>query len=186
MKNLIFILVSMIAVLGFIITFGITADIQKTTMNKNKQTFTFQPIGYFHSPLTPKTGAPRQGRLAESPIKGKIEMINEYEECLEGIQDFSHIYVLFVFDRSTNWTPKVTPPHATQSRGLFATRSPNRPNPIGITVLELEKREGRFLHVSGLDAFDQTPILDIKPYIGSIDAYPDASQGIEKELGITP
>jgi tRNA-Thr(GGU) m(6)t(6)A37 methyltransferase TsaA len=151
---------------------------------KREVSFMFNPIGTFHSPLTPETGAPRQGRFADPPIKGSIEIHEAYEACLDGVEDFTHLYVLFAFDRSEGWHAKVTPPHAEKARGLFATRSPNRPNPIGLTVVRLQKREGRILHVDGVDAFDGTPVLDIKPYIGSLDAYPEASRGVEDDLGI--
>lgn len=145
--------------------------------------FTFHPIGVFHSPLTRETGAPRQGRLAPE-LKATIEIAPAYEDCLKGLEAFSHIYVIFVFDRSRAWSASVTPPDAPKARGLFSTRSPNRPNPIGITAVRLIKCEGRILHVSGIDAFDQTPVLDIKPYVASIDCIPDANKNVEKELGL--
>ncbi|RJP20654.1 MAG: tRNA (N6-threonylcarbamoyladenosine(37)-N6)-methyltransferase TrmO [Candidatus Omnitrophota bacterium] len=152
------------------------------TTTKRKP-FTFIPIGEFHSPLTPASGAPRQGRFAPD-IKAVIEIDREYEECLEGIEDFDYIIVLFVFDRSQGWQAKVTPPGAPKSRGLFSTRSPRRPCPIGMTIVKLEKREGNRLHVSGIDAFDKTPVLDIKPYVVSIDCMPDAGRDVEHQLGI--
>jgi len=147
------------------------------------KSFPMHPIAVFHSPLTPKTGAPRQGRLAPE-IKATIEVFPEYEACVEGLESFSHIYVLFAFDRSGKWTAKVHPPRAKKARGLFSTRSPNRPNPIGLTAVRLVGREGRFLHVQGVDAFDNTPVLDIKPYVGSIDSFPDAGKKGAKELGL--
>ena len=149
----------------------------------SEKTFPIHPIGVFHSPLTPETGAPRQGRLAPE-IKATIEIFPEYESCVQGLESFTHVYVLFVFDRSGKWTPKVHPPRAKQSRGLFSTRSPNRPNPIGLTAVRLVGREGRFLHVEGVDAFDNTPIVDIKPYVGSIDSFPNASRKGARELGL--
>lgn len=148
-----------------------------------KKTFPFRPIGVFHSPLTPKTGAPRQGRLAPE-ITATIEVFPEYAACLKGLESFSHVYVLFIFDRSRKWTASVKPPRAKKSRGLFSTRSPNRPNPIGLTPLRLLKREGRILHVTGVDAFDGTPVVDIKPYVGSIDSFPDAGRVAARELGL--
>ena len=147
------------------------------------KTFPIHPIGVFHSPLTPQTGAPRQGRLAPE-VKATIEIFPEYERCVEGLESFSHIYVLFVFDRSRKWTASVRPPQAKKSRGLFSTRSPNRPNPIGLTAVRLVGRKGRILHVEGIDAFDNTPIVDIKPYVGSIDSFPDAGKQGAKELGL--
>ena len=149
----------------------------------SEKTFPIHPIGVFHSPLTPKTGAPRQGRLAPE-IKATIEIFPEYEKCVEGLESFTHVYVLFVFDRSRKWTASVHPPGAKKSRGLFSTRSPNRPNPIGLTAVRLVRREGRILHVEGIDAFDDTPVVDIKPYVGSIDSFPGAGRQGAKELGL--
>jgi tRNA-Thr(GGU) m(6)t(6)A37 methyltransferase TsaA len=136
--------------------------------------FSFRPIGAFHSPLTPETGAPRQGRLAPE-IEATIEILPEFENCLEGIEKFSHIHVLFIFDRSRRWSPKVRPPSSRKARGLFSTRSPNRPNPIGVTAARLIKREGRILHVAGIDAFDDTPVVDIKPYVSRIDSFEESA-----------
>ncbi len=155
-------------------------DEEPATIRKG---FMFTPIGEFHSPLTPQTGAPRQGRF-EPDIQATIEIDKQYEACLEGIEQFDYIIVLFVFDRSHGWHAKVTPPGAPKSRGLFSTRSPNRPCPIGMTIVKLEKREKNILHVSGVDAFDKTPVLDIKPYVASIDCFPNAGKEVEKELGI--
>jgi len=153
------------------------------TKKMTEKTFSIHPIGVFHSPLTPKTGAPRQGRLAPE-VKATIEIFPEYEKCVEGLESFTHVYVLFVFDRSGKWTASVHPPRAKKSRGLFSTRSPNRPNPIGLTAVRLVKREGRILHVEGIDAFDNTPVVDIKPYVGSIDSFPEAGREGAKELGL--
>jgi len=149
----------------------------------SRKTFPMHPIGVFHSPLTPQTGAPRQGRLAPE-IKATIEVFPEYAACVEQLESFSHIYVLFVFDRSGKWTPRATPPRTGKSRGLFSTRSPNRPNPIGLTAVRLTGRKGRILYVEGIDAFDNTPVLDIKPYVGSIDSFPKAGRQGARELGL--
>jgi len=155
------------------------SEIKKMT----EKTFPIRPIGVFHSPLTPKTGAPRQGRLAPE-VKATIEIFPEYENCVEGLESFTHVYVLFVFDRSGKWTASVRPPRAKKSRGLFSTRSPNRPNPIGLTAVRLVGRKGRILHVEGIDAFDNTPVVDIKPYVGSIDSFPGAGRQGARELGL--
>lgn len=149
----------------------------------SEKSFSIRPVGVFHSPLTPKTGAPRQGRLAPE-IKATIEIFPEFENCLEGLESFTHIYVLFAFDRSRKWTPTVRPGNSKKARGLFSTRSPNRPNPIGLTAVSLIGRKGRILHVEGIDAFDNTPVVDIKPYVGSIDSFPDASRQGAEELGL--
>ena len=148
-----------------------------------EKSFPMHPIGVFHSPLTPQTGAPRQGRLAPE-VKATIEVFPKYESCVAGLESFSHIYVLFVFDRSGKWTASVHPPRAKRPRGLFSTLSPHRPNPIGLTAVRLVGRKGRILHVEGIDAFDNTPVLDIKPYVGSIDSFPGAGRQAAKELGL--
>jgi len=149
----------------------------------SEKSFPMHPIGVFHSPLTPQTGAPRQGRLAPE-VKATIEIFPKYENCVGGLESFTHIYVLFAFDRSGKWTASVRPPRAKKSRGLFSTRSPNRPNPIGLTAVRLVGRKGRILHVEGIDAFDNTPVLDIKPYVGSIDSFPGAGRQAARELGL--
>lgn len=154
-----------------------------TDRSNEERRFSLNSIGIIRSPYTPNQRPPRQGRLAPD-VPATIEIYEKYEAGLEGIEDFDTIYVLFVFDRSQGWTAKVTPPGAAKARGVFSTRSPNRPCPIGLTVVRLEKREGRFLYIKGIDAFDQTPVLDIKPYIGSIDAFPDAGRKVEKDLGL--
>jgi len=152
-------------------------------MANDRPSFVFEPVGFFHSPYSPENRPPRQGRLAPD-VSATIEIYPEFEEGLEGIEDFDYIIVLFVFDRSQGWRAKINPPGTTKARGVFASRSPNRPCPIGLSVLRLEKREGRVLHVKGIDAFDQTPVLDIKPYISRIDAFPDENHKAEKNLGL--
>jgi tRNA-Thr(GGU) m(6)t(6)A37 methyltransferase TsaA len=97
---------------------------------------------------------------------GQIEIFPAYAPGLDGLEGFSHIIVLFHFHRAGASKLKVVPPGESKPRGVFATRSPHRPNPLGLTVLKLLGREGRILEVSGLDLIDGTPVLDIKPYTG--------------------
>jgi tRNA-Thr(GGU) m(6)t(6)A37 methyltransferase TsaA len=97
---------------------------------------------------------------------GRIEIFPEFAPGLDGLEGFSHIIVLFHFHKSGPGKLKVVPPGQSRPRGVFATRSPHRPNPIGLSVLRLRGREGRFLEVAGLDLVDGTPVLDIKPYTG--------------------
>jgi tRNA-Thr(GGU) m(6)t(6)A37 methyltransferase TsaA len=96
--------------------------------------------------------------------EGEIEIFSEYEEGLEGIERYTEIEVIFVFHKSRGPKLKVKPPHDTEERGIFATRGPVRPNPIGLTVMELLERKGRFLRVKNIDMIDGTPVLDIKPH----------------------
>jgi len=127
----------------------------------------FQPIGVIHSPFkNPEDIDPsrnvRPGGF--SRIAGEIEIFQPYSAGLKDIDGFSHLIVLFAFHRSRAGKLRATPPFQTQARGIFSTRSPHRPNPIGMTVVRLRGRRGNILHVSGVDMLEGTPVLDIKPY----------------------
>ncbi len=138
--------------------------------------FCFHPIGVIHSPYTPETGAPRQGRFRPD-VPAVIEIFPPFEKGLTDIESFSHLHVLFLFDRAKGWSPMVKTPWDERPHGVFTTRSFRRPNPIGLTVVKLVKREGRILRVQGIDAFDGTPVLDIKPYVPRVDSIPKARMG---------
>jgi len=140
----------------------------------------FESIGVIRSPYTPEKDTPFQGILAPD-VESTIVLEPEYEKGLTDIENFSHIIVLYAFDRSSGWSSMVKPPWDDKRRGVFASRSPRRPNPIGMTVVKLVGREGANLRVQGLDAFDGTPVLDIKPYIPRFDSV-DA-KGISEERG---
>ena len=137
-----------------------------------------QPIGVVHSPFKERVDAPRQPSAAQG-VLGSIELFpgHNFEQALEDIQSFNFIWVLFWFHLNTTWKPKVSPPRSGLRRGVFATRSPYRPNPIGMSVLELCKVSGLVLSVRSLDILDGTPVLDLKPYIPYTDSLPDASSG---------
>ncbi len=126
-----------------------------------------EPIGYIRSPYTDTTQIPK-GPGAKHDAEGVIEILPQFEEGLLDIEGFSHLYVLWVFDRSTDYALVGIPPVDTRPHGVFATRSPRRPNPIGLTTVRLIRREGTFLHVAGVDMLDGTPVLDIKPYLSSV------------------
>jgi len=145
-------------------------------------TIQYKPVGVFHSPLTPGTGAPRQGAL-EPSIKGSIEIFEPYVEALKDLDRSGYIIVLYHLDRSRDWHTPVRPPGSDHDLGLFATRSPNRPNPIGFGVVRLDSVEGTLLHVSGIDAFDGTPVLDIKPWLPSLDC-PGNKERTEMERAV--
>lgn len=132
--------------------------------------FTPQAIGFIHSPYTQPHSVPR-GLGARHLAEGTIELLREFEPGLKDIEGFSHLFVLWEFDRADGMDLIATPP-ADENRphGVFATRSPRRPNPIGLTVVELLGRDGHTLHVRGVDMLDRTPVLDIKPYLSSIPA----------------
>jgi len=148
-------------------------------------------IGIIHSPFKEKFGVPRQPGLVKGNI-GQIELLKPWnrEEALQGLDGFSHIWVVFIFHEAIKtveeWRPTVRPPRQGAKRqGVFATRSPYRPNPIGMSVLGYhgwEKRNGKiFINVSGLDLIDQTPVIDIKPYLPYADSLPDAVGGFAHE-----
>ena len=129
--------------------------------------FSPKPIGYVRSPYQNTKEIPK-GFGAKHQAEGMLEILPEFELGLTDIEGFSHLFVLWVFDRAEGFELFGIPPIDDRPHGVFATRSPRRPNPIGLTVVELLRRDGRILHVRGLDMLDGTPILDIKPYLSSI------------------
>jgi tRNA-Thr(GGU) m(6)t(6)A37 methyltransferase TsaA len=137
-----------------------------------------EPIGVVHSPFTEKMQAPRQPGVAQS-ADGSVELFagRDFEHALEDLATFRYIWIIFWFDRAQGWRPKVLPPRSETKRGVFATRSPHRPNPIGMSLVELLGIEGLVLAVKGLDLLEGTPVLDIKPYIPYADSRPDADHG---------
>jgi tRNA-Thr(GGU) m(6)t(6)A37 methyltransferase TsaA len=128
---------------------------------------TLEPIGYVRSPYQNPREVPR-GLGAKHDTEGTLDINPELEVGLTDIEGFSHLFVLWVFDRSDSAALLATPPSDDRPHGVFATRSPRRPNPIGLTVVELLRREGSRLHVRGIDMLDGTPILDLKPYLSSV------------------
>ncbi len=127
----------------------------------------FQPIGYAHTPYKNTSEVPK-GLGAKHQAEGVLEILPQFEAGLTDIDGFSHLIVLWVFDRAEGYELLATPPSDNRSHGVFATRSPQRPNPIGLTIVELVKQDGRSLHVRGVDMLEGTPILDLKPYLSSI------------------
>ena len=125
------------------------------------------PIGTVRSPYTETSQIPK-GMGAVHQAEGVLDVLPHFEQGLTDIEGFSHLYVLWVFDRVTDYDLMASPPSDTRPHGVFATRSPRRPNPIGLTVVKLLRRDGPRLHVCGVDMLDGTPILDIKPYLSSV------------------
>jgi tRNA-Thr(GGU) m(6)t(6)A37 methyltransferase TsaA len=144
--------------------------------------YLFEPVGVVRSPFTERAAAPRQPSRALGAA-GRIELFagRGYEHALEGLDEFERLWVVFVFHKNVEegrgWKPKVLPPRSDRKRGVFATRSPHRPNPIGLSVVTIERLEGLVLHVHDLDILDATPVLDLKPYVAYADAHPDARAG---------
>ena len=129
--------------------------------------FSPRTIGYVTTPYG-KTQEIPKGFGAKHDAEGVIEIVPEFEAGLTDIEGFSHLFIIWVFDRSEGFELLGTPPIDDRPHGVFSTRSPRRPNPIGLTVVELLSREGRRLRVRGVDMLDGTPILDLKPYLSSI------------------
>jgi tRNA-Thr(GGU) m(6)t(6)A37 methyltransferase TsaA len=130
-------------------------------------TFTMRPIGTVHSPFTDRGEIP-MGPGAKHEAEGTLELQPDLEAGLTDIEGFSHLYVLWVFHKAEGYELLGIPPTDDRPHGVFATRGPYRPNPIGLTVVRLLAREGNRLRVRGLDMLDGTPILDIKPYLSSV------------------
>ena len=136
-----------------------------------------KPIGIVHSPYKTRREAPPQG---EEKIS-EIEIFDEYKRGLKDVEGFSHLHILYWLHESKGYTLSVRTPWDPEPHGLFATRTPHRPNPIGYSVVELIERRENSLRVKGLDAIEGTPVLDIKPYIPKIDSRPNAKVGWLKD-----
>ncbi len=148
---------------------------------------TFEPIGYVRNEKQLKFETPHQPNADTEETN--LIVLNEghqFEMALEDLDGFERIWLIFWFDRNKDWRPRVLPPRGpAKRRGVFSTRAPHRPNPIGLTSVRLLGIEGLTLRVGPLDLIDGTPILDIKPYIATIDAYPDSSLGWVGEVNAT-
>jgi tRNA (adenine37-N6)-methyltransferase len=131
------------------------------------KSWNMQAVGYVRSPFSEALQVPR-GLGAKHEEEGIIELLPEFEAGLQDIEGFSHLYVLWIFDRSDGYQLISTPPCDDRPHGVFASRHPHRPNPLGLTVVRLLKREGNHLHVRGIDMLEGTPVLDIKPYLSNV------------------
>jgi tRNA (adenine37-N6)-methyltransferase len=138
-----------------------------------------EPIGYVHCSRRYRFEAPRQGVYAPGDAIIKLQPGQGYEEGLSELEGFSHIWVHFVFHLNETWHPKVKPPvpGKVAEVGVFASRSPHRPNRLGLSCVELVDINGLELHIRNHDLLDLTPVLDIKPYVAYYDSFPDAGTG---------
>lgn len=151
------------------------------------KSITIKPIGVFHTSQKQKFEAERQAILDDSLLEEtdalttpgwiELESQNNFEQALIGLDKVERIWVVFQFHFNQNWNPMVLPPRSENKQGVFATRSPHRPNPIGLSCLVIEKIEGLKIFVKNSDLLDQTPIFDIKPYIPYADAFPGSYVG---------
>ena len=142
-------------------------------------TLTLEPIGVLRCAQQTKVEAPRQPVAADG-LTGVIELYpaRNFEHALEDLPGWERIWVIFWFHHNSGWRPKVLPPRSDDGRkGVFATRSPHRPNPLGLSVLRLDRVEGLNVHVRDVDLLDGTPVLDIKPYVPYSDAFADSRSG---------
>jgi tRNA-Thr(GGU) m(6)t(6)A37 methyltransferase TsaA len=153
--------------------------IESQHIDEPPKQLTLEPIGYVRTAAATKVEAARQPR-ASGGARGRIELVpgRHFEHALCDVAAWQYIWVLFWFDRNDGWRPKVLPPRSRSGRkGVFATRSPHRPNPLGLSAVRLERVDGLTLHVSDVDMLDGTPVLDIKPYVAYTDAIADAGSG---------
>lgn len=157
-----------------------------------QSTYILKPIAHIHNDFPDKFGIPRQSGLVDA-LKAEIIFEPEYRnpDAFRGLEDYSHIWLIWGFSESmrNNWSPTVRPPRlgGNTRMGVFATRSPFRPNPIGLSSVRLERIEfhsehGPILHILGADLMDGTPIFDIKPYLPYVDSHPEASEGFAGPL----
>lgn len=155
------------------------------------QDFSLQSIGRVETPFVQKLGIPRQPSLAPS-VKGRVILNREFarEDTLRGIESFSHLWILYWCHKSDSWRETIRPPRlgGKEKVGFLATRSPHRPNPIGLSVVKFEGIDSeKNLIISGMDILDQTPVLDIKPYLPMWDSIPQANNGwIDSTEKLTP
>ncbi|PRP80634.1 wee1-like protein kinase-like [Planoprotostelium fungivorum] len=154
---------------------------KETSLNTILNTFPLEPIGIFRSCFPEKNGTPRQGSLCKH-TQGKLQVTygnNNAEHFVDGLSSFSHAHLIFLFHQNSLNTSrvkaKIEPPRLNGAKvGVFATRSPHRPNPIGLTIAKIERVEGDTVYFSGVDLVDGTPVLDIKPYVPIYDSVPSA------------
>ena len=140
-----------------------------------------RPIGVVRTSQRLHHETPRQSGLGRGAA-GEIHLRQGLQNCLEDLDGFSHVWVVFWFHLARGFRSRVVPPRDTKKRGLFATRAPQRPNPIGISCVRLVRIDKRVLHIADHDMLDGTPVLDLKPYLPYCDSVPDAKLGYVDDL----
>jgi tRNA-Thr(GGU) m(6)t(6)A37 methyltransferase TsaA len=149
-----------------------------------KMKIEFTPIGTIHSPFKEPGNMPIQPADGAG-VKGTVEVFEDFHTGLEDLDGFSHIILLYHFHRSRSVSLRVVPFMDSETRGLFATRAPKRPNPIGLSIVRLDKIEDGVLHIQNIDIIDGTPLLDIKPYVPEFDAPMEVRTGWLEKAGET-
>lgn len=137
--------------------------------------FTFRQIGIIHSPFTEKDKTPIQP--TRSQAIGSVEVFPEFTEGMEGLDGFSHLILLYIFDRSEGYSLRIQPFLDDRFHGIFATRYPYRPNPLGLSIVTLRACSGNCFEIEGVDVLDGTPLVDIKPYVPDFDHRADVRAG---------
>ena len=152
-----------------------------------KDRYEFAPIGLLHTGIRWRYEAPRQAGFSDAKARIELYPGRGFEQALEDLAGFEHVWVVFIFHLNATWKPKVTPPYAPENRkyGVFSSRSPHRPNPIGLSCVELEGIDGLNVYLNHCDILDRTPVLDIKPYIPAVDAFPESKAGWRDDLVLT-
>jgi tRNA-Thr(GGU) m(6)t(6)A37 methyltransferase TsaA len=148
-----------------------------------RASFRVQVIGRIRTPFVEVPGTPIQSAYAEG-AEGSVLVDEAFARALDDIEGFERVWLIYWMDRASGFQPHVVPYRDTRERGLFATRSPCRPNPIGLSVVRLLGREGARLRVADVDILDDTPLLDIKPYVPGFDAHPSARAGWFEECRV--
>ena len=143
--------------------------------------FCFRQMGVIRTPLDDPSGGPIQPVYARG-VSGRVEVSPEFADGLDDIEGFSHIHLVYVFHRTTETRLRVKPYLQDVERGVFATRAPVRPNPIGLSLVRLVRREGDVLHIEDVDVLDGSPLLDIKPYVPRFDVRADARAGWQEDV----
>lgn len=150
--------------------------------------FTYRPIGLLRSPYSRRIDAPHQSTVTQGtesgdPAAATLELDDWLDEkAVQDLNGFDRLWLIFAFHLSEGWKSCVKPPRGGPKRGVLATRSPHRPNSIGLSAVRLERIEGKTLHLRGVDLLDGTPILDIKPYVPYADAFPGSRAGWIDEI----
>ena len=135
-----------------------------------------RPIGVIRTEFLAAVGTPIQPVYADDS-RGEVWLDEAYAAALDDIEEFERVWLLYWLDRAGGFRPRVVPYRDTREHGVFATRAPCRPNPLGLSVVRVLRREGRVLHVAGVDILDGTPLLDLKPYVPEFDAFPMSRAG---------
>ena len=147
----------------------------------NEAGITYKPIGVIHSEHIVAEKTPIQPAYAKG-CKGRAEILPQFAEGLRDLEGFSHVYLLYHLHQAGPASLVVKPFLEDAERGVFATRSPHRPNPIGLSIVELVRREGNVLHLDGVDTLDGTPLLDVKPYTAKFDCIKTTRNGWQDEV----